>query len=111
MALANSVTNRGGKQPSKVNLIVPIEVTLDANYPAGGYDFDVAELVRSLGGYDKAPVVLDAVVGRHPTGYAFAVDLVNDKLIAFVPAGTEVVGATDLAAAIGGPITVMAFAL
>ena len=77
---ALATNGHAGQQPSAPNIQAAIEATLDASYPAGGYDFDPAAQLQALGNYDKAPQVLSVLV--EPKGNVMGeFDRANNKLI------------------------------
>lgn len=88
-----------------------ISLTPDSAYPTGGsVDFSVGFFAAMAAGpFDEAVSgrILDVEIIRNSQGYSVEYDEANDKLLAYVPAGTEVPNTTDLAAAIGGDWTLL----
>lgn len=73
--------------------MVPLTITFDSSYPTGGEAF-------SFDGINEIMIFLLEGVA----GYVFSYDYTNNKILAYTTAGTEVVNATDLATALGGPV-------
>jgi len=79
MALTNTLAVHEGKQPSAPLITLDVDAALDASYPPGGYAFDPAALLQSLGNYDKAPTVTHVVV-ESKGGWFGEYDRANNKL-------------------------------
>jgi hypothetical protein len=96
-----------GRQPFAPNIIMAMDVALDAAYPGGGYDFDPAAELQRLGNYDKAPNVL-SVLGESKGDFMAEFDRDNNKLIVrLISTGAEAAG--DLSVT-PGSLRLMVFA-
>lgn len=111
--LTNTLTARGGQQPSAPDILLTVDVAADTAYPAAsaptGYDFDPGALLQSLAKYDKPPEV-KAVQVASKAGHTFEFDRANNKLRIYTPAGVELADGVDAAAALGGPTEALIFA-
>lgn len=84
MALSKTLSVHGGKQPSAPSIALALDVSLDASYPTGGYDFDAGAVLQELGKYDKPPEVLN-VIAEPKGGYSLEYDRSTKKLKALQP--------------------------
>lgn len=109
MALTTALGKHAGKMPSAPLVSLALDITFDASYVAGGYDFDAGALLQSLGNYDKEPSVLMVMV-ENKNGFTFWYNSTAKKLEVYTTASTEVAPGVDLATAIPGPITALILA-
>ena len=79
MALVNTVAQHGGQVPQAPLIALALSIALDNSYPEGGYAFDPAALLQSLGNYDKAPTV-SMVLVEGKGGVIGEFDRANNKL-------------------------------
>lgn len=97
MAIVVSKVDTAGNAPSAPQFLDRFDVVMDASYPTGGEDFDLALL---LPGKTVLAVVMRGKVTAtgFPSVQTYEHDAANDKIIALTEARVQVADTTDLSA-------------